>query len=162
MCTIPGIGERTAQNVIAEIGLDMSVFPSAQHLASWAGQCPGNDQSAGKRRSGKTRKGSKWLNIALKEAAMAATSTTDSYLQTLYRRKKAQGGHNKAIGAVKHSIICAIWHMLTTGEIYRDLGPDHFTARNPERQTRRLVDQLQRLGHTVTLQTTSTAGLVAA
>jgi transposase len=112
LCTIPGVGERTAQNVIAEIGLDMSVFPTAQHLASWAGQCPGNDQSAGKRRSGKTRKGSKWLNLALKEAAIAATRSSDSYLQALYRRKKAQGGHNKAIGAVKHSIICAIWHML--------------------------------------------------
>jgi transposase len=164
LCTIPGIGERTAQNVIAEIGLDMSVFPTAQHLASWAGQCPGNDQSAGKRRSGRTRKGSKWLNIALKEAAMAATSSRDSYLQALYRRKKAQGGHNKAIGAVKHSIICAIWHMLSTGELYRDLGPDHFHQRNPERQTRRLVDQLQRLGHVVTLEptTTTAAELVAA
>ena len=162
LCTIPGIGERTAQNVIAEIGLDMNVFPTAGHLASWAGQCPGNDQSAGKRRSGKTRKGSKWLNLALKEAAIAATRSSDSYLQALYRRKKAQGGHNKAIGAVKHSILCAIWHMLSTGELYRDLGPDHFAQRNPERQTRRLVDQLQRLGHTVTLQPTTTAGLVAA
>jgi transposase len=157
LCTIPGIGERTAQNVIAEIGLDMTQFPSAAHLASWAGQCPGNDQSAGKRRSGKTRKGSKWLNIALKEAAIGATSTRGSYLGALYRRKKAQGGHNKAIGAVKHSIICAIWHMLSTGEIYNDLGPDHFAQRNPERQTKRLVDQLQRLGHDVTLRPTPTA-----
>ncbi len=165
LCTIPGIGERTAENVIAEIGLDMSVFPTAQHLASWAGQCPGNDQSAGKRRSGKTRKGSKWLNLALKEAAIAATRANGSYLQALYLRKKAQGGHNKAIGAVKHSMLCAIWHMLQTGELYRDLGPDHFAQRNPERQTRRLVDQLQRLGHTVTLlpaTSTSTAALVAA
>ncbi len=152
LCTIPGIGELTAQNVIAEIGVDMSVFPTAAHLASWAGQCPGNDQSAGKRRSGKTRKGSKWLNLALKEAAMAATRSTDTYLQALYRRKKAQGGHNKAIGAVKHSMLCAIWHMLTTGEIYTDLGPDHLARRNPERQTKRLVAQLQRLGHSVTLQ----------
>jgi transposase len=152
LCTIPGIAERTAQNVIAEIGVDMSVFPSAAHLASWAGQCPGNDQSAGKRRSGRTRKGSKWLNIALKEAAMGATRTTDSYLQALYRRKKAQGGHNKAIGAVKHSIICAIWHMLKTGEIYTDLGPDHLARRNPQRQTKRLLAQLERLGHSVTLR----------
>lgn len=157
LCTIPGIAERTAQNVIAEIGTDMSQFPTAGHLASWAGQCPGNDQSAGKRRSGKTRKGSKWLNLALKEAAIAATRKTDSYLQALYRRKKAQGGHNKAIGAVKHSIICAIWHMLQTGETYTDLGADHHARRNPERQTKRLVSQLERLGHSVTLQEVAAA-----
>ena len=152
LCTIPGVGERTAQNVIAEIGVDMSQFPTAGHLASWAGQCPGNDQSAGKRRSGRTRKGSKWLNLALKEAAMGAIRTNDSYLQALYRRKKSQGGHNKAIGAVKHSIICATWHMLQTGEIYTDLGPDHLARRNPQRQTKRLLAQLERLGHTVTIQ----------
>jgi len=132
--------------------MDMSVFATAAHLASWAGQCPRNDQSAGKRRSGKTRKGSKWLNIVLKEAAIAATRGSDTHLQALYRPKKAQGGHNKAIGAVKHSMICAIWHMLSTGEIYTDLGPDHLARRNPERQTKRLVAQLERLGHSVTLQ----------
>ena len=152
LCTIPGIKQRTAENVIAEIGTDMSQFPSAGHLASWAGQCPGNHESAGKRRSGRTRKGSKWLNLALKEAAAAAINTNGSYLQALYRRKKAQGGHSKALGAVKHSILCAIWHMLQTGELYADLGPDHLARRNPERQARRLVAQLERLGHTVTLQ----------
>ncbi len=152
LCTIPGIQRRTAENVIAEIGADMAIFPTAGHLASWGGQCPGNDQSGGKRRSGRTRKGSKWLNQALKEAAMGAIRTNDSYLQALYRRKKAQGGHNKALGAVKHSILCAIWHMLQTGETYRDLGPDHFARRNPQRQTKRLVAQLERLGHNVTLQ----------
>ena len=152
LCTIPGIKQRTAENVIAEIGTDMSQFPSAGHLASWAGQCPGNHESAGKRRSGRTRKGSKWLNLALKEAAAAAINTNGSYLQALYRRKKAQGGHSKALGAVKHSILCAIWHMLQTGELYTDLGPDHLARRNPEQQARRLVAQLERLGHTVTLQ----------
>ena len=152
LCTIPGIKQRTAENVIAEIGTDMSQFPSAAHLASWAGQCPGNHESAGKRRSGRTRKGSKWLNLALKEAAAAAINTNGSYLQALYRRKKAQGGHSKALGAVKHSILCAIWHMLQTGELYTDLGPDHLARRNPERQARRLIAQLERLGHTVTLQ----------
>ena len=155
--TIPGIEVRTAQNVIAEIGTDMTQFPSADHLASWGGQCPGNHQSAGKRRSGKSRKGSKWLNQALKEAAMAAPRTNDSYLQALYRRKKSQLGHARALGAVKHSILCAMWHMLTTGELYRDLGGDYYQRRDPERQTRRLVAQLERLGHTVTLQETAIA-----
>jgi transposase len=150
--TAPGIQQRTAENIIAEIGLDMTSFPTAGHLASWAGQCPGNDQSAGKRRSGRTRKGSKWLDVALKDAALAAIRTDGSYLQALYRRKKPQLGHGRAIGAVKHSIICACWHMLQTGEIYTDLGGDYHTRRDPERQIRRLVAQLERLGQTVTLQ----------
>jgi transposase len=150
--SIPGVQRRTAENIIAEIGTDMSVFPTAGHLASWAGQCPGNDQSAGKRRSGRSRKGSKWLNQALKEAAMGALRTNDSYLQALYRRKKSQLGHGKALGAVKHSIICAAWHMLQTGELYNDLGGDYYARRDPNRQTKRLVAQLERLGHTVTLE----------
>lgn len=151
--SVDGIETRTAQNILAEIGVDMSVFPSAGHLASWAGQCPGNDQSAGKRRSGRTRKGSKWLNDALKDAAMAAIRTNDSYLQAQYQRLRPRIGHGRALGAVKHSILCACWHMLTTGELYRDLGSDHFRKRDPERQTRRLVAQLERLGHKVTLET---------
>jgi transposase len=152
LCTIPGVQKRTAEILIAEIGVDMTQFPTAGHLASWAGQCPGNDQSAGKRRSGKTRKGSKQLNQALSDAAMAALRTNDSYLQALYRRKKPQLGHARALGAVKHSMLCAAWHMLTTGELYNDLGSDYYTRRNPERQTQRLIAQLERLGHTVTLQ----------
>jgi transposase len=150
--TLGGIETRTAQNIIAEIGTDMSVFPTAGHCVSWAGQCSGNDQSAGKRRSGRSRKGSKWLNDALKDAAMAAIRTNDSYLQAQYRRLKPRIGHGRALGAVKHSILCAIWHMLSTGELYRDLGGDYFRKRDPERQTRRLVAQLERLGHQVTLQ----------
>jgi transposase len=152
LCTIPGVESRTAQNILAEIGADMSVFPTAGHLASWAGVCPGNDQSAGKRRSGRTRKGSKWLNDALKDAAMSAANTNGSYLQAQYRRLKPRVGHGRALGAVKHSILCAIWHMLQTGELYKDLGGDYFRARNPERQTRRLIAQLEALGHHVTLQ----------
>ena len=150
--SIPGVERRTAENVLAEIGLDMTRFPSAGHLASWAGQCPGNHESAGTRHSGRTRQGSKWLNEALKEAAMAAVRTNGSYLQALYRRLRSRLGHGRALGAVKHSMICACWHMLSTGELYRDLGGDYFLSRDPERQTRRLVRQLEALGHTVMLQ----------
>ena len=152
LCTIPGVQRRTAEVVIAEIGTDMSVFPTAGHLASWAGLCPGNDESAGKRRSGRTRKGSRWLSIAPTEAAQANTRTKDTYLAAQYRRLKPRRGHKKAIGAVKHSIIVACWHMLTTGELYREAGGDYFHRRDPERATRRLVAQLERLGHRVTLE----------
>ena len=150
--TIPGIQRRTAESVLAEIGTDISRFPSDRHLASWAGQCPGNDRSAGKRRSGKTRHGSKWLDTALTEAAMAATRTNDVYLAAQYQRLRPRRGHGRALGAVKHSILCACWHMLQTGELYREAGGDYFTNRDPERATRRLVAQLERLGHHVTLE----------
>ena len=152
MCTVVGIQHRGAQCIIAEIGVDMSCFATARHLASWAGRCPGNDQSAGKRRSGKTRDGSKWLDFALEEAAMAAIRLKGHYLEAQYRRLKPRRGHKRALGAVKHTMLCAIWHMLSTGETYRDLGGDYYTNRDPERQTRRLVKQLERLGHHVTLQ----------
>ena len=151
LCTITGVQRRTAECIIAEIGVDMSIFPTAKELASWAGQCPGNHQSAGKRRSGKTRHGSKWLDWALEEAALAATRSKDTYLAAQYARLRPRRGHKKALGAVKHSIIVAIWHMLTTGELYNDLGGDYFARRDPEKTTKRLVAQLQRLGHSVTL-----------
>ena len=138
--------------LIAEIGDDMSVFPTAGHLASWAGQCPGNDQSAGKRRSGTTRKGSKWLDWALEEAAMAAIRTNDVYLAAQYVRLRPRRGHKKALGAVKHSILIACWHMLSTGELYHDLGGDYYRKRDPERVTKRLIAQLQALGHNVILE----------
>jgi transposase len=152
LCTIPGVQRRTAEVIIAEIGIDMSVFPTAKHLASWAGLCPGNDKSAGKRRSGKTRNGSKWLDWALEEAALAAVRTKDAYLAAQYQRLRPRRGHKKALGAVKHSIICACWHMLTTGELYNDLGGDYFQRRDPELITKRLVAQLEKLGHKVTLE----------
>ena len=152
LCTIPGVQRRTAEVIVAEIGVDMNRFPSERHLASWAGQCPGNDRSAGKRRSGKTRHGSKWLDSALTEAAMAATRSKDVYLAAQYQRLRPRRGHGRALGAVKHSIITACWHMLTTGELYREAGGDHFTRRDPEHATRRLVAQLERLGHRVTLE----------
>ncbi len=152
LCTVPGVQRRTAEVIIAEIGIDMSVFPTAKQLASWAGMCPGNDQSAGKRRSGKTRKGSKWLDWALEEAAMAAIRTKDVYLAAQYARLRPRRGHKKALGAVKHSILFAFWHMLSTGELYTDLGGDYFRKRDPERIARRLIAQLESLGHKVVLE----------
>jgi transposase len=152
ICTMTGFQQRGAECVIAEIGVDMSIFHTHRHLASWSAQCSGNDESAGKRRSGKTRNGSKWLDYALEEAALAATRSKDGYLAAQYRRLKPRRGHKKALGAVKHTMICAIWHMLSTGETYHDLGGDYYTRRDPERQTRRLVAQLERLGHRVTLE----------
>ena len=148
LCTIPGVQARTAQVIIAEIGVDMTVFPSDKHLASWGGQCPANDQSAGKRRSGKTGKGSRWPGIALTEAHQK-----DTYLAAQYRRLRGRRGHKKALGAVKHSIIVAVWHMLTTGEVYVDPGADYFDRRvDSQRKIKRLIAQLEALGQTVTLQ----------
>lgn len=157
LCTIPGVQRRTAEVIVAEIGTDMTRFPTAGHLASWAGLCPGNDESAGKRRSGRTRKGSKWLAIALTEAALANVRTKDVYLAAQYRRLRPRRGHTRALGAVKHSIIVACWHMLSTGETYREAGGDYFTRLDPDKQTRRLVAQLERLGHVVTLQEAAAA-----
>jgi transposase len=149
--SIPGVQRRTAEVIVAEIGTDMSRFPTAKQLASWAGLCPGNDHSAGKRRSGRTRKGSKWLDWALEEAALAAIRTNDVYLAAQYQRLRPRRGHKKALGAVKHSIIVAIWHMLSTGELYRELGGEYFRERDPERTTKRLIGQLEALGHSVSL-----------
>ena len=152
LCTIPGVQRRTAEVIIAETGGDMSAFPTAKHLASWAGVCPGNDESAGKRRSGRTTKGSKWLRAALTEAAKAASRSRDTYLAAQYQRLRGRRGHNKATTAIAHSMLTAAWHMLQTGETYTDPGGDYFVRRDPERTTRRLVARLERLGHTVTLQ----------
>ena len=152
LMTIPGVKQRAAEVLIAEIGIDMSAFPTPKHLASWAGVCPGNDQSAGKRRSGTTRKGSKWLRATLTESANAAARTKNSYLAAQYQRLRGRRGHSKAITAVGHSILTAAWHMLQTGELYRDPGADYFTRQNPDRLTKRLIRQLEALGHNVTIQ----------
>ena len=149
---IPGVKQRTAEVLISEIGVNTSAFPTPKHLASWAGVCPGNDQSAGKRRSGKTGKGSKWLRATLAEASLAAAKTKNSYLAAQYKLLRARRDPAKAVTAVGHSILTAAWHMLATGELYRDLGGDSFTRQNPDRTTRGLVRQLQALGHRITLE----------
>ena len=152
LCTIPGVQRRAAEVIIAETGGEMSKFATAGHLASWAGVCPGNDESAGKRRSGRTRKGSKWLRQTLTESAKAAGRTKDTYLAAQYARMRVRRGANRATTTVAHSILVAAWHMLSTGETYRDPGGDYYVRRDPVRATKRLVAQLERLGHTVTLQ----------
>jgi transposase len=156
LLTIPGVGKRTAEVVIAEIGLDMSRFPTAAHLASWAGLCPGNRESAGKRKSGRARKGNPALRSALCEAAWAASHTKNTYLTAQYRRFKRRFGkksEGKAIFAVAHTMLVIIWHLGTRGCDYQDLGPDYFELRNDTAARQRyLIRELEKLGHKVVLQ----------
>jgi transposase len=149
--SIPGVGLRTAENLIAEVGVDMSRFPSAAHLASWAGMCPGSDESAGKRRSGRTRKGNPWLRTALIEAAQAAARTRGTYLAAQYHRLGARRGKKKAVVALGHTILTIAYHVLTEQTDYQDLGPTYFDQRDQQRVTRRLVGRLEALGYTVQL-----------
>lgn len=151
--TIPGVDQRTAEVIVAEIGVDMSQFPSAAHLASWAGMCPGNNESAGKHKSGRTRNGSKWLRKALTEAAKAAARTKDTYVRVRHARIRARRGPSKATGATRHHILVAAFHILTNDVPYEELGLDHFERRHSDEQrTRRLVRQLEQLGHKVVLE----------
>ncbi len=150
---IPGINRITSEVIVAETGADMSRFPSPAHLASWAGLAPGNHESAGKRRRVGTRPGDRWLRRVLIESAWAAARTKGSYFGAQHRQIARRRGPNKANVAVAHSLLDVIWHILSTGERFTDLGDDYFQRRrNPEREARRLVHQLERLGHTVTLQ----------
>jgi transposase len=151
--TIPGVELRTAEALVAEIGLDMSRFPSAAHLASWAGICPGNNESGGKHRAGKTRKGSRWLRTALTEAAKASARSKDTYLAAQHARLRGRRGQAKATGATRHSILVAAYHILERNQPYHDLGADYFQRRrDPARETQRLVRRLERLGHRVSLE----------
>jgi len=154
--TIPGVDRRSAECILAEIGTDMSRFASPQHLASWAGMCPGNNESAGKHMSGKTRKGSKWLRGTLAESANAAARSKNTYLAARYGRLKGRRGHPKAIVAVGHSILVIAHHMLSSNEPYTDIGAAHYLERHgTEGYKRKLVANLQKLGYTVTLESTA-------
>jgi len=149
--TITGVDRRTVEGLIAEIGVDMSRFGSSERLASWAGMCPGNHESAGKQRSGKSRKGSKWLGSYLTEAAKAAGRSKDTYLGAQYQRLRGRRGSAKATKAVGHSILVAAFHILDKQVPYQDLGADWFVKRRPEAQARKLIQQLNTLGYRVTL-----------
>ncbi len=149
--TIPGINRAVAEVIIAETGGDMSRFASAKHLASWAGVCPGHHESAGRTKSTKVRPGNPYLKGALGLAAFGAAKTKDTYLQARYKRLTARRGPLRALVAVEHSIITAVWHMLTDNVPYQDLGGTYFARRDPERATRRAVTALNQLGYTVTL-----------
>jgi transposase len=163
LCTIPGVAARSSQVILAELGPDMTRFASDRHAASWAAICPGNDESAGKRRSGKTRKGNPHLRVALVECANAAARTKNTYLRAQYEQIKRRRGHKKAIIAVAHSILIASYHILKDDIPYHDLGNDYFTRRaDPDRIAKRLIAQLERLGHTVTLQTSTPQEAIAA
>jgi transposase len=150
--TIPGVGRRVAEVLIAEVGVDMDAFPTAGHLASWAGICPGNNSSGGKRRAGPTRHGSMWPRIALTEAAQAAARTKGTYLAAHHAQVRGRRGTYKAIGATRHDILIAYYHIVRDRVPYHDLGPDwNGRRRSTEQQTRRLLRQLERLGVTVTV-----------
>ncbi len=150
--TIPGVGRRAAERILVEIGADVRGFPTAGHLASWAGLCPGNHQSAGKRLSGRTRHGNTWLKAALVEAAWGAVHTRDSYLAALYHRLAARRGAKRAIVAVAHAILVIVYHLLRAGTAYRELGGNYFDERDRQGTVRRAVRRIERLGYRVTLE----------
>jgi len=157
LTTIPGVSDLSASVIRAEIGGDMSRFPSVGHLISWAGFCPRSDESAGKRRSNRMRKGAPWLKTTLIQCAWAAARKNGSYLQAQFHRLRARRGAKKAIGAVAASILTAAYHMLKDGTLYHDLGPDHFDRRAKTVQTKRLLTRLQNLGYAVQITPLPTA-----
>jgi transposase len=153
--TIPGVNQRTAEVIVAELGPDMSRFPTANHGAAWAGVAPGNNESAGKYSSGKTRDGNQALQEALCEAAWAASRTKNTYLSALYRRLVGRRGKKRAIVAVAHSILVSAYHMLSRHEAYQDLGANHFDERKKETVVNRLLHRLEKLGVRVALEPTA-------
>ena len=149
--SIPGVSELTAQIIVSEIGTDMGRFPTAAHLISWAGLCPRNDESAGKRRSNRLRKGAPWLKTTLVQCAWAASRKKASYLQAQFQRLRHRRGPKKAVCAVAASILTAAYHMLRDGTFYQDLGPDHFRRTSPETHAKQLAQQIAKLGFTCTI-----------
>jgi transposase len=149
---VPGVGRWTAEVIVAELGTDMGRFPTDRHAASWAALCPGNHESAGKRQSGKTRKGNRYLRAALTEAAQAAGRTTATYLGAQYRRLAARRGKRRAALAVGHTILIIAYHLLRDQTPYQDLGGDYFERRDQRALEHRLVQRLEALGNTVTIE----------
>jgi transposase len=154
ICSIPGIGTISADVITAETGADMTRFPTAGHLASWAGVCPGHHESAGRVKSTRTRPGNPYLKAVLGTAAMNAARNKGTYLGARYRRIATHRGKAKAVVAVQHTILIAIWNMAHTGELYNDLGADYYARLRPEQTKRRALHQLQAMGYTVTLEHT--------
>jgi transposase len=150
--TIPGVSQRVAETVLAEIGPKMEQFPSADHLASWAGMCPGNNESAGKRRSSRITKGNRWLKRTLVQAAWAVSHTKGTYLAAQYRRLSKRRGCKRALVAVGPTLLVIIYHVLKRGTTYAELGADFLERLEPARLTRQLVKRLEALGHKVTLE----------
>lgn len=150
--TIPGVGASVAQTIISEIGVKMSAFPTARHLASWAGMCPGSDESAGKRRNPRTNPANRYLRAALVEAAWAASHTKNTFVAAQFKRLIRRMGKKKALVAVGHTIIVIVYKILSTGQEYRDLGADYFERQNPQAAQRRLIRRLEALGLKVTVQ----------
>jgi transposase len=154
LATIPGVGKRAAEVIIAEIGVDMTRFPTSGHVASWAGMCPGNNESAGKHLSGRTRRGDPWLSGLVTECGWAARRTKDTYLAAQFWQIARRRGQEKAAVAVGHSILVIAWHILRDQVTYQELGGDWFDRRrDPEAQQRRLIRQLEALGLRVTVET---------
>ncbi|GHO60332.1 IS110 family transposase [Ktedonobacter robiniae] len=151
LTTIPGLSRRSATILISELGTDLAAFPSAAHLASWVGLCPGSQLSAGKRRNGKPTKGNSYLRSVLVQVAWVLTRMSDNYLSAQFHHLKPRLGAKKAVVAVAHSVLVIVYHVLTKGEPYQDLGPDYFRGQNKEQQARRFVHQLETLGYHVEL-----------
>lgn len=151
LLTIPGISRRSATILISELGTDMAAFPSAAHLASWVGICPGNHLSAGKRRSGKPTKGNSYLRSVLVQVAWVLTRMSDNYLSAQFHHLRPRLGSKKAVVAVAHSVLVVVYHVLAKQEPYQDLGPDYFHKQDKEQQARRFVRQLETLGYHVEL-----------
>ena len=162
LCTIPGVQTHAAQVLITECGLDMTQFPTVGHFASWAGACPGHHESAGRRRSGHTRPGPRWLTDTLTECAKAAARTKNTYFAAHFAQLRGRRGESKAIGALRHDILVADYHIVRDRVPFRELGPDWQRRRySPEHRARRLRRQLEALGYTVTLQATEKAAPAA-